>query len=233
MKYVVLLAGGLLLFGATASAQEEAEAASEPEAAAEEAPAEAEAPPEEEKKSVYYKKVQGWLWIEGFVGPTSYDPDQYGTIGGIAPAPKVKGPEGGLSILLGLGGFGIGWFYRQAGYDTYKLMKTGLEMQGTFRFVPYVHPMVRIDIGYARMFSGNPFGITNFDSDGVSFTLGAGLRIPIIRWMSFAASFDWSAIGLLVRGTGFGGENVSSWIGGQQLGGTFSLTFHFIGVRKN
>lgn len=233
MKYVVFLVGGLLLLSATASAQEEAEAVSEPDAAAEEAPAEAEAPPEEEKKSVYYKKVQGWLWIEGFVGPTSFDPDSFASldIGGTpVNAPKVKGPEGGLSIMVGLGGFGLGWFYRQANYDTYKLMKTGLDMQGVFRFVPYVHPTVRIDIGYARMFDGNPYGIPGFESDGFSLTLGAGLRIPIIRWMSFAATFDWTVVGLWLQSSAGGG---SSAVLGQQLGGTFALTFHFIGVRKN
>ena len=58
---------------------------------------------------------------------------------------------------------------------------------------------------------------------------GAGLRIPIIRWMSFAATFDWSLIGLWFQG----GPSGSSGVLGQQLGGTFALTFHFIGVRKN
>lgn len=231
MKYVVFLVGGLLLLSATASAQEETEAASEPAATAEEAPADAEAAPEEEKKSVYYKKVQGWLWIEGFVGPTSFDPDQFLSldIGGLGQAPKVKGGEGGFSIMVGLGGFGLGWFYRQANYDTYKLMKTGLDMQGVFRFVPYVHPTVRIDIGYARTFNGDPFNAGLPSSDGFVITLGAGLRIPIIRWMSFAATFDWSLIGLWFQG----GPSGSSGVLGQQLGGTFALTFHFIGVRKN
>lgn len=235
MKYVVFLVGGLLLLSATASAQEDVEAASEPDVAAEEAPADAEPAPEEEKRSVYYKKVQGWLWIEGFVGPSSYDADSFASldIGASVDAPKVKGPEGGLSIMVGLGGFGLGWFYRQANYDTFKLMKTGLDMQGVFRFVPYVHPTVRIDIGYAKTFNGSPYGSAGAaldESNGFVVTLGAGLRIPIIRWMSFAATFDWSVIGLWLRSSAGGG---SSAILGQQLGGTFALTFHFIGVRKN
>ena len=240
MRYVVFLVGGLLLLSATASAQEEAETASAPDAAseseaapegAETAPEGAEAAPDEEKKSVYYKKIQGWLWIEGFVGPTSFDPDSFATldIGGLGRAPKVKGPEGGFSIMLGLGGFGLGWFYRQANYDTYKLMKTGLDMQGVFRFVPYVHPTIRIDIGYARTFRGDPFNAGLPSSDGFVVTLGAGLRVPIIRWMSFAATFDWSIIGLWFQG----GPSGSSATVGQQLGGTLALTFHFIGVRKN
>ena len=165
MKYFVFLTSGLVLFGATAFAQdaaEAAEAATESSAVAEAAPAEPaasepkpEAPKEEEKKrSAYYKKVKGWLWIEGFLGPTSYDPDKFGSLSlaGVPNAPRVKGLEGGFSAFLGLGGFEIGGFYRQADYTQYKLMKVGLEIQGTFRFIPYVHPIVRMDIGFAKMF---------------------------------------------------------------------------------
>jgi hypothetical protein len=232
MKYVAFLVGAILVFGGTAFAQDEAEAAPETEAAAEPAPEAA--PAEKEKKSVYYKKVQGLLWIEGFAGPSSYDPDQFGALGGsTSSAPKLSGPEGGFSVLAGLGGFGIGAFYRQANYTQYKLMKVGMEIQGTFRFIPYVHPMVRLDIGYARTFNGNPYGLSDVDNDGIVFTGGFGLRIPIIRWMSIAASFDWSFVALSMRGNDASGNRQQSWISGQQLGGTFALTFHFIGVRKD
>jgi hypothetical protein len=232
MKYVAFLVGAILVFGGTAFAQDEAEAAPETEAAAEPAPEAA--PAEKEKKSVYYKKVQGLLWIEGFAGPSSYYPELFGALGGSAPnAPKLSGPEGGFSVLAGLGGFGIGAFYRQANYTQYNLMKVGMEIQGTFRFIPYVHPMVRLDIGYARTFNGNPYGLSDVDNDGIVFTGGFGLRIPIIRWMSIAASFDWSFVALSMRGNDASGNRQQSWISGQQLGGTFALTFHFIGVRKN
>ena len=70
------------------------------------------------------------------------------------------------------------------------------------------------------------------DNGGVVFTGGFGVRIPIIRWMSFAASFDWSFVALSMRGDTASGRQ-QAWIAGQQLGGTFALTFHFIGVRKN
>jgi len=60
-----------------------------------------------------------------------------------------------------------------------------------------------------------------------------GLRIPIVRWMSFAANFDWSYIGLSVRGDSASSGRIDSWVSGQQLAGTFALTFHFIGVRKD
>lgn len=234
MKYVVVLLGTLLMLGGHASAQEEAGSASEPEAAADLAPA-AEAPPqEEEKRSPYYKKVKGWLWIEGFAGPSSYDPDQFRlSFGAVSNAPKRKGPSYGFAIGTGFGGgFFLGWYYRQADYSEYKLMKTGLEFQPTIR-IPYVHILLRIDIGYARMFNGNPYMLTNMSSGGVDTTFGAGLRIPIVRWMSFLASFDWSYVGLSMRGDDAGGNRQESWISGQQLTGTFGLTFHFIGVRKD
>jgi hypothetical protein len=174
--------------------------------------------------------------MEAFAGPSAYDPDQFTSIDiGASPsdAPKLNGPEYGFAIGLGLGGFWLGGFYRQANYSAYKLMKVGLDIQGIFRFIPYVHPMVRIDLFYSKTFNGDPFGLTNTNVDGGGFTLGAGLRIPIIRWMSFAATFDWSMIGLAIRGTDSGGNSVTGGVLGQQLGATFALTFHFIGVRKN
>jgi hypothetical protein len=239
MKYLVFLTSAVLLFSATAVAQEEAGAAAEPAAASEAAPAEAataDQAPEEDDRSPYYKKVKGWLWIEGVVGISAYDPDQFGafSVGGTNPggAPKEKGPQWGFSLGTGFGGgFFLGWYYRQADYNTYKLLKTGLEFQPTIR-IPYVHVMFRVDIGFAQIFSGNPWGITNFDSGGVDTTFGVGLRIPIVRWMSFAANFDWSYIGLSVRGDTPTGRQ-DSWVSGQQMAGTFALTFHFIGVRKD
>jgi hypothetical protein len=238
MKYVVFLVGTGLVLSSTAFAQGESSVGSVSEAApTEPAPAAQETPPaDEENRSVYYKKVQGWLWMEGFVGPSSYDPDQFGELslsGGSPNAPKLKGPEYGFAAGLGLGGFYLGAFYRQANYTEYKLMKVGLDIQGIFRFIPYVHPMIRVDLFYSRTFGGNPYGLTNIDVDGGGFTLGVGLRIPIIRWMSFSATFDWSMIGLAIRGNDLGGNPFNSGVLGQQLGATFSLTFHFIGVRKN
>ena len=139
----------------------------------------------------------------------------------------------GFSLGTGFGGgFFLGWYYRQANYDDYKLLKTGLEFQPTIR-IPYVHIMFRVDIGFARMFDGNAWGLTGVNNGGVDTTFGVGLRIPIVRWMSFAANFDWSYIGLAMRGTDSGGASVDAWVSGQQLAGTFALTFHFIGVRKN
>lgn len=234
MRYSVFLISGLMLTGASAAAQDVADTANE--STAEAAPA-AEAPQEEEeKRSPYYKKVQGWLWIEGAAGPSSYDPDQFGSLSlgtGAGGAPKKKGTQWGFSLGTGFGGgFFLGWYYRQANYGDYKLLKTGVEFQPTIR-IPYVHIMFRVDIGLARMFDGNAWGLTDVNNGGVDTTFGVGLRIPIVRWMSFAVNFDWSYIGLAMRGTDSGGTRVDSWVSGQQLAGTFALTFHFIGVRKD
>lgn len=230
------LLGALLLISSGASAQEEVGTGTGAEVA-EPAPAQ-QAPADdssEEKRTLYYKKVQGLLWIEAFVGPTTYDPDQFGSVSieGTTDAPKLNGPEWGLAVLLGFGGSGIGAFYRQANFGQYQLMKVGLEVQGIFTYAPYVHPMIRLDIGYARTFGGNPYNLPNTDSDGLVATFGLGVRVPIIRWMSFAATFDWSFVGLVLRGRAPDGSDFASSVLGQQLGATFALTFHFFGVRKN
>ncbi|NND27508.1 MAG: hypothetical protein HKN97_02790 [Myxococcales bacterium] len=239
MKYVGIMLSALLLISASASAQEDTATQApatdaQPASATPSEPA-AEAP-QEDKRSPYYKKVQGWLWLEAVAGPSSYDPDQFGALSlGTRPggAPKKRGSQWGFSLGTGFGGgFFLGWYYRQANYSEYKLFKTGLEFQPTIR-IPYVHIMFRVNIGLARMFSGNAWGLTDVNNGGVDTTFGVGLRIPIVRWMSFAANFDWSYIGLRMRGTDTSGTRVESWVSGQQLAGTFALTFHFIGVRKN
>jgi len=100
MRYVVLIVASVLMLGSTAFAQEKgavetvSETSTATEAAPDEAAPEEAAPPEEEKRSVYYKKTQGWLWMEGFVGPSSYDPDQFTalSLSGVPQnAPKLNG----------------------------------------------------------------------------------------------------------------------------------------------
>ncbi|MGB5695489.1 MAG: hypothetical protein WBM46_07560 [Polyangiales bacterium] len=234
MKRTVSLIAALLMFGTTASAQDEAGAVAEPEATAE-APATAAPAPKEDKRGPYYKKVQGWLWLEGFAGPSSYDPDQFGSLSlsNVPNAPRVKGPEGGFAVGTPFGGpFFLGWFYRRANYGDYGLMKTGVEFQPTIR-IPYVHVMFRVDLGFAKMVNGNPYGLTNLSNGGIVATGGVGIRIPIVRWISFVGSVDWSFVGLSLKGDDPNGNPFNSWILGRQVTGTFGLTFQFIGVRKN
>ena len=200
MKYLVLVAFTTLCFASSALAQE---SVGQPQSVygtpttypttptATPAPA----PEPEEKRSIYYKRVKGLLWLEGIAGVSSYDPDRFGSFSGLqVGAPKQRGPEFGGMAGLGLGGLVFGAVYRQANYDTFKLMKIGLDIQGVFRYMPYVHPMIRIDMFYARTFDGSPYLLLdNVSSNGGGFTLGGGIRVPIVRWVSFSATFDWSA----------------------------------------
>jgi hypothetical protein len=227
-----MISSAMMFLSATALAQDDS--------ATTEAPAEATpeaAKEEEDDRGPYYKKVQGWLWIEGFAGPSGYDPDQFGSLtlsGGGQNAPKVKGPEGGFAVGTPFGGaFFLGWFYRQANYGDYGLMKTGLEFQPTIR-IPYVHIMFRVDLGYAKMINGNPYGLTDLSNGGIVATGGVGIRVPIVRWISFVGSVDWSFVGLSLKGTDPDtNQSFNSWVLGRQVTGTFGLTFQFIGVRKN
>ena len=258
MRYAVLFAAVALALPSFVLAQDSVDATSEAPTAveqpaieqpaveqpaveqpAEEQPAEEQPAEEKKTKGPYYKKVQGLLWLEGLVGPTSFDPDKFGGIsltGGTGEdAPKVSGPEWGFAIGVGLGGFYLGGFYRQANYDAYKLGKVGLDIQGILRFIPYVHPMFRADLFYATMFSGSPYpSLTNVNTTGGGVTLGAGVMIPIVRYLSFTATFDWSWMGFAIGGDPVGGgSRINEGIAGQQLGVTFALTIHLIGVRAN
>jgi hypothetical protein len=58
------------------------------------------------------------------------------------------------------------------------------------------------------------------------------LRIPIVRWVSIAADFDYSIIGLVFRGTETvtgTGATVTAGTAGTAIAGTFALTFHLGG----
>ncbi|MBW2718251.1 MAG: hypothetical protein JRD94_06765 [Deltaproteobacteria bacterium] len=193
--------------------------------------------PEPEETGIYSRRVQGKLWLEGFVGPSSYDLDRFGAESAFFQIPdlgfpKVKGPEFGAAFggAIARQIFFIGAAYRQAnyeidGFEVYKLMKVGLDLQAVITLVPYVHPLIRFGVGYARVFGG-VFSEVDLKTNGSYFTLGAGVRVPIVRWVSFVATFDWSYVTIYPKDGG--GLNIA----GQQLGGTFGLTLHFVGVKK-
>jgi hypothetical protein len=233
MKYLFLIIGVVGIFDTSAMAQEEAAVGTVHTAEASAEPPTAETPPaEEKKKSPYSKKVSGLLRIEFGAGPSAYDIGQFRN-GLNLVAPSVNGPEYSISGGVGLGGFVVGAGFRWANYSAYNLMKFGLDMQGILRFIPYVHPMLRINLYYAGTRNGSPvIGLSDVKSNGGGVTLGAGLRIPIVRWISFAFTFDWSLIGLGVSGNTTGGSREKGSLIGQQLTGLFAVTFQFIGVRK-
>jgi len=147
--------------------------------------------------------------------------------------PKQKGPEFGGAIGGALldGMLSIGGVYRQANYEAYKLMKAGVLFQAAFR-TPFVHPVIRASFGYTKTFGGEVFpaaglGIASLRNNGFFGTIGVGIRIPIVRWVSVLASFEWTGVLLYLTGEDVTG---SPEIFGHQYGGTFALTFHFVGV---
>jgi len=74
--------------------------------------------------------------------------------------------------------------------------------------------------------------VSNVRSHGGGATIGAGLRIPIVRWVSIAADFDYSVIGLVFQGNetlSGTGAKVTAGTAGTAIAGTFALTFHLGG----
>jgi hypothetical protein len=190
----------------------------------------------EESAGPYSKRVEGKLWVEAFAGPSSYDPDRFKSDPLIFLAPTldlttVKGPEFGVALGGALvdHSFFLGAYYRQANYDPFKLMKAGLDMQVLVRVVPYVHPAFRSSLGYARWFGGN-FSGSGLRANGYSATFGVGIRVPIVRWVSFFGTFDWTVVRMFFTSREGGGDRLE--LAGRQFGGTFALTFHFIRTGK-
>lgn len=185
----------------------------------------------------YSSKVMGRLWFDFLIGTSWFDPDQFRNAallnGSSLNTPRQFGPEWGVAIGGTFRGFHLGASYRRGKYDGYKLLKVGVDMKGVFRFVPYVHPMLRLNVYYAGITDGNPYPqLTNVSIDGGGFTLGAGFMVPVVRWLSFTTTFDWSVMGFALRGNEVGGgARIRDSLVGQELGVSFAVTFHFIGVR--
>jgi hypothetical protein len=110
----------------------------------------------------------------------------------------------------------------------------GLDLGFLIRAVPYVHPSIRLGFNYATTTGGLVIPgfenlLTDVRSHGGSATIGAGLRIPIVKWISIAADFDYSIIGLVFRGTetiSGTGASVTAGTAGTAIAGTFALTIH-------
>jgi len=69
--------------------------------------------------------------------------------------------------------------------------------------------------------------LTNVKSHGGGASIGVGLRIPLVKWLSIAADFDYSIIGLVFQGNVTGtGARVTAGTAGTAIAGTFALTVH-------
>lgn len=199
----------------------------------------------EPKKKVYDKRVGGIVWLEATAGPSRFDvtrfrtlkilPDQVSTL---IPSVVVTGPEFGAALRFRAGSSTIGARFKHADYETFDLTSVGLDLGFLIRAVPYVHPSIRLGFFYAMTTGGLIIpelqgGLQNVRSQGGGASIGAGLRIPIVRWLSIAADFDYSIIGLSFKGSynvpGIGGVGFTAGTAGTAIAGTFALTVHLGG----
>ena len=194
-----------------------------------------------EKKKVYDKRVGGKVWLEATAGPSRYDATRFRSLDivpaearALIPRVVVSGPEFGAALRFRAGSSTIGARFKRADYEPFDLTQVGLDLGFLIRAVPYVHPSSRLGVNYATTTGGLVIPgfenlITNVRSHGGSATIGAGLRIPIVKWISIAADFDYSIIGLVFNGTetvSGTGASVTAGTAGTAIAGTFALTIH-------
>jgi hypothetical protein len=202
-----------------------------------------------EPRKAYEKKVGGIVWLEATVGPSRFNATQFRSleivpaeVQSLIPRVVVKGPEFGAALRFRTGSTTIGARFKRADYEPFDLTSIGLDLGFLIRAVPYVHPSIRLGFNYCTTTGGLVIpgydGIVgNVRSQGGGASIGAGLRIPIVRWLSIAADFDYSIIGLIFRGNydvtvpglGSAGGNFTAGTAGTAIAGTFALTVHLGG----
>ena len=201
-----------------------------------------------EKKSVYEKRVGGIVWLEATAGPSRFDVTRFRSldvipeqIASAIPSVVVSGPELGAALKFRAGSSTIGAQFKRADYDAFNLTSIRLDLGFMVRAVPYVHPVISLGFGYYTTSGGVPLPqfsdlLSNVKSHGGGATIGAGLRIPVVRWISIAADFEYSIIGLVFSGDvqggaipGFSGGSFTAGTAGTAIAGNFALTFHLGG----
>ncbi len=192
-----------------------------------------------EKSNAYQKKVGGRVWLEATAGPSRFDATRFRTLD-IVPAglqsqiPNVvvRGPEFGAALRFRVGSSTIGARFKRADYDPFDLTTVGLDFGFLIRAIPYVHPQIRMGFNYCTTTGGLVIPgydnlVSNVRSQGGGASIGAGLLIPIVKWVSIAADFDYSIIGLVFQGTqNITGGHFTAGTAGTAIAGTFALTFH-------
>jgi len=197
-----------------------------------------------EKRKAYDKRVGGIVWLEATAGPSRFDATRFRSLdivpaefAALIPSVVVSGPEFGAALKFRAGSSTIGARFKRADYEPFDMTSVGLDLGFLIRAVPYVHPSIRLGFNYYTTTGGLVIPgienlITNVRSHGGGASIGAGLRIPIVRWISIAADFDYSIIGLVFRGTETvtgSGATVTAGTAGTAIAGTFALTFHLGG----
>jgi hypothetical protein len=192
-----------------------------------------------EKTKAYDKRVGGKVWLEATAGPSRFNATQFRTLDfvpagvqALIPNVVVRGPEFGAALRFRAGSSTIGARFKRADYEPFDLTSIGLDLGFLIRAVPYVHPSIRLGFNYYTTTGGLVIPgfdnlVSNVRSNGGGASIGAGLRIPIVKWVSIAADFDYSIIGLVFRGneTATGGS-FTAGTAGTAIAGTFALTIH-------
>ncbi|MBT8469900.1 MAG: hypothetical protein KJN97_14245 [Deltaproteobacteria bacterium] len=198
-----------------------------------------------EPRKVYEKKVGGIVWLEATAGPSKFDVTRFRTlriipdqVSSFIPSVVVSGPEFGAALRFRTGSTTIGARFKHADYEPFNLTSIGLDLGFLIRAVPYVHPSIRLGFNYYMTTGGLIIpelqgDLSNVRSQGGGASIGAGLRIPIVRWLSIAADFDYSIIGLSFRGSydvpTIGTVGFTAGTAGTAIAGTFALTVHLGG----
>ncbi|MGD8607705.1 MAG: hypothetical protein PVH21_10460 [Myxococcales bacterium] len=190
-------------------------------------------------RKAYEKRVGGLLWLEATAGPSRFNATHFRALDIIPPQVQaavpsvvVSGPEFGAALRFRTGSATVGARFKRADYQPFDLTQVGLDLGFLIRAVPYVHPSIRLGFNYCTTTGGLVIPgydnlVSNVRSQGGGATIGAGLRIPLVKWVSIAADFDYSIIGLVFRGTeNFTGGSFTAGTAGTAIAGTFALTFH-------
>ena len=189
--------------------------------------------------NVYCKVVKGTLWIEGTIGPAKFNATKFRTInlledfgGNLSPSVVVSGPEFGAAIGAQFDLFSIGVRFKYANFDPFNLITVGIDMGFLVKQVPFVHPYARLGLFYNTTSGGTVIPLLdqileNPKTNGGGVSIGAGVRVPCIKWLSVAIGFDYTFIGLYVKGFNpLEGEDFSNGTIGGEISGTFAITVH-------
>lgn len=239
MKRFACVLGVTLMMASGAAAQSMQTTISGGDDGVEIIPAGSEGLSDEEGSKVYDKKVGGLVWLEATAGPSRFNVTQFRSLDFIPPeiasqipSLVVSGPEFGAAVKFRSGSTTVGGHFKKSDYDPFDLITVGLDFGFMIRAVPYVHPTIKLGLNYYTTTGGLAVPgfenlLTNVRTDGGGASLGLGLRIPIVKWVSVAADFDYSIIGLAIRGNEtVTGRSITGGTAGTAIAGTFALTIH-------
>jgi len=188
---------------------------------------------------VYCKVVKGMLWIEGTFGPAKFNATKFRTInlledfgGTLSPQVVVKGPEYGAAIGAQFKIFSIGARFKYAKFDPFDLLTVGLDFGFLVKKVPFVAPYARFGLYYNTTRGGTVIPVLDqlyedTKTNGGGASIGAGVRVPVLKWLSVAIGFDYTFVALYVTGYDpIEDEDVGNGTIGGEISGTFTLTVH-------